>query len=116
MFSLGAKPRVVCPSRSQVVVNAAKTRPQSRIGKKLVQIPKEVNVTLSDNHLKVKVRLASAKQVPRSQGSACYTLLCTLLTYVWILLMVSLTLVATAKPSLRSRTGAYIQLVKPWAL
>lgn len=68
MLSLGSKPRVVNPSRSQVVVHAAKERPQSRIGKKPVQVPKEVTVTLKDNHLKVKVRLATIHAGISTQG------------------------------------------------
>lgn len=56
MLSVGAKTRVVPLSRSQVIIRAEKKRPQSRIGKKPVQVPKEVTVSLKDNHLKVKVR------------------------------------------------------------
>lgn len=116
MLSLGAKPRVVCSSRSQVVVNAAKRRPQSRIGKKPVQVPKEVSVTLSDNHLKVKVRhiLRQIGTTFARHGST-FLLLHVPWVYIWILLMLSLSLVATAKPSLRSRTGANIQRSKPSA-
>jgi ribosomal protein L6P/L9E len=43
-----------------VVAGASKKfRPQSRIGKKPVEVPKGVQVTLEDNHLTVKASLPS---------------------------------------------------------
>jgi hypothetical protein len=54
-MAFNARPRTVLPSRQQVVVHAAKFRPQSRIGKKLVPVPKDVTLSLENNFLKVKV-------------------------------------------------------------
>jgi hypothetical protein len=46
------------PGRT-LVASSAKFRPQSRIGKKLIPIPKEVEVQLSGRSLTVKVRRSS---------------------------------------------------------
>ena len=45
-------------ARAPLVVYAAKFRPQSKIGKKPISIPKTVKVTLKDHHLTVKARCA----------------------------------------------------------
>lgn len=50
-----ARPQAARAPQRALVISSAKFRPQSRIGKKPVDVPKEVNVTLKDNHLVVKV-------------------------------------------------------------
>jgi hypothetical protein len=54
-----ARPRTAPPARRTLVISAAKFRPQSRIGKKPIQVPEEVTVKLEGQHLVVKACFAS---------------------------------------------------------
>jgi ribosomal protein L6P/L9E len=63
----------VLPSRTQVVVQAAKFRPQSRIGKKPVAVPSSVNVTLKGNYLKVKACFCPSWHTREQHHARCLT-------------------------------------------
>eukprot|EP01025_Chloroclados_australasicus_P002697 TRINITY_DN1061_c1_g2_i1.p1 TRINITY_DN1061_c1_g2~~TRINITY_DN1061_c1_g2_i1.p1 ORF type:complete len:213 (-),score=13.13 TRINITY_DN1061_c1_g2_i1:276-914(-) len=55
MMAFSAKPRTVLASRASTVrVQAAKFRPESRIGKKIVHVPKGVDVKIDGDVLRVK--------------------------------------------------------------
>ena len=52
-----ARPSTVQQPQRALVISQAKFRPQSRIGKKLIQVPKGVDVKIDDYTFTCKVRL-----------------------------------------------------------
>lgn len=62
-MAFALRPTLPRSGRMQLVVRAEKFRPQSKIGKKPVEVPKQVKVTLKGHHLTVKVRTARVSAV-----------------------------------------------------